>query len=280
MLLYPGFGAPSPVVSLSPEFLSDLAVSPDGSIIAARGLREELKLELYPARGGSPTVWSQPRPPHETSFHTSVTFVGDNAVALLSWPHLYVYDRQGRLQREIDLKPLMYGAEDLAANEEGEIFVVSASRHAAVVLSPEGQETAVLQPKGISGWMPGTLSTAHHGAVAVLDNENRIHAFEKKPSGWEETSVQPGQYAIGSNGYAMRADGWLFSQDLNSQESLVFDRERRRRLVVDPFRDPGPYNVGARFLGFDREGRLYTEANGKVVRFIPVADLADSAARK
>ncbi|MEP6995636.1 MAG: hypothetical protein ABI968_14020, partial [Acidobacteriota bacterium] len=280
VLFYPGFDAPVPVVSLGTDFLSDLAVSPEGSIVAARGLREKLELELYPAGGGPSAVWSQPRPPGETPYHTSVSFVGDNEVALLSWPHLYIYDRKGKPRREIDLKPMMQGAEDLAANEEGEIFVVSASRRGVVVLAPDGHETALLRPKGTSDWQPGSLSAAHRGPVAVLDNEIRIRIFEKTPSGWEETRVRPGEYATGPNAYAIGVDGWLFSQNAGTEESLVFDRELTRRVVADPAQDLARYHPGNRFLGFDREGRLYTEANGRVVKFVPIADSPGSAARK
>jgi hypothetical protein len=280
VLLYPGFDMVAPVVDVSPDFLSDLAVSPDGSIVVARGLRGESKLEFYPPRGGPPTVWSQPRPPGERPPFISVSFIGDKAVALLSWPHLYVYDRQGKLQREIDLKGVTEGAEGLAANEEGEIFVLSASRHGVVVLSPEGRETGLLQPKDARNWFPGKVAAAYRGPVAVLDSVNRIRVFEKTPSGWEETRVHPGQYLVDPNCYAIRADGWLFSQEANRHEFVVFDRELGHRVAAEPLHDPSRFALASKFLGFDREGRLYTGTSGRVTRLVPVAGRPAPAARE
>jgi hypothetical protein len=277
---YPGFDVAAPVVGVNPDFLSDLAVAPDGSIVVARGFREELKLELYPPQKGPSTVWSQPRPSGGRPPLVSVSFIGDRAVALLSWPHLSIYDRQGKLQREIDLTGMMDSAEGLAANEAGEIFVLSASGHGVFALSPEGRVTGLLQPKDPGNWVPESVSAAYRGPVAVLDSENHIRVFEKTASGWEQTRVQPGQHVVDPNHCAMRADGWLFSQDANTHEFVVFDRELGHRVTAEPLHDPSRFPPPSRFLGFDREGRLYTATSGRVTCLVPVGDRPASAAQK
>lgn len=272
VLLYPGFDPPDRVVDAEPQFLSDAAISPEGSVAIVRALRDAWKVEVHPPGGGPPKVWEQPKRAGETANRTTITFIGEKNVAFASWPHLFVFDRQAKLQKEIDLTSVCQDARGLAGNELGEIFVLSPSRYGIVVLSLDGRETGFLQPKDTPKWLPMTLSASYRGPVAVRDSADRIRVFEKGPSGWEAVRVQPGEYAVTEFRYSIRSDGWLFSQDSNTREAVVFDRELKRRVSLDPIQDLSRFELGNKFLGFDRAGRLYTENNGRVTRIAPVND--------
>ena len=280
-LPYPGFDPPVPAATVETSFLSGIAVGPDGAIATVHSRADEWRLDIHSPDGGPPVSFRQPRPAGEAQTRAALTFVGESDLALLAWPHLFVFGRDGRPRREIGLASLCRGAEDVGGNEAGELFVLSEWPRTVLVLSEDGRETARLAPReGAESWHPVRVSASLRGPVAVRDTAGRITLFEKRPgAGWFELRVEPVRYAIDEERFTVRSDGWLFALDSAAHEWVVFDREGKRRVARERFDDPSRFPPPHRFLGFDREGRFFVAAEGRVSKLVPAASGTSGSGR-
>jgi hypothetical protein len=265
---YAGYDAPVPIVKLDTAFLDSLAVSPSGEIGSLWAYQRRWKFALSPPGGGAEGVWELARP-EEHSERSNIAFAGAH-IALLDFPNLWLLDRSGRVLWKKDLRPRISEAHDLAANEIGELFVSASAPAGIHVFSPDGEPEAVLlYPQFGPSWMPMKASVPYRGPVAALDYGGKIRVFEQaSPSHWRVVRSQPGLYELESKLFQIREDGWLFARAWGWPEVLVFDELLKRRIARDPAHDLSTFDMGTRFLGFDRSGSLYIyrDGDGRVFR--------------
>jgi hypothetical protein len=272
---YAGYDSPVPVATFDKAFLASLAISPLGEIGSLWAHESRWKIALSPPCGGSVVVWEIQRP-EERSERSCIAFAGAH-IALLNFPNLWLLDRSGRVLWKKDLRPRISGAHDLAANEAGELFVSASAPAGIHVFSPDGEpETTLLYPQFGPSWEPMKASVPYRGPVAALDYGGKIRVFERaSPPQWRVVRSQPGLYSLESKLFQIREDGWLFARVWGwPPEVLVFDESLKRRIARDPAHDLSTFDMGTRFLGFDRSGSLYIyrDGDGRVFRLAQRAE--------
>lgn len=278
---YSGFHPPERVATVQKGFEADFAISPSGKTAMVGVFASDWRVQVFQSNGTKTAEWGHPIPVDVARRGCLIAFAGEERIVVVDWrwPMLLVYNLAGEIVTEIEVPPSVDVAYDIAANQEGEIFIASAANHCVLHLSLEGEELGRLTPPGHAGsqqWRPYQVSVPLRGPVAVGDYIGEIHVFEAdgaSPKRRRWAKVIPPQSEGGGPLFQIRQDGWIFMRYWDQVEFRVLDDQGRRRIAEQPAHDLSKLliNKCRQILGFDREENLYVwhEAGHEILRLAP-----------
>jgi DNA-binding beta-propeller fold protein YncE len=171
------------------------------------------------------------------------------------------------LAAELDIKAPdevggLSGPHDMAADAQGNVYVVDTNNHRVVKFSPEGQVLDTWDSTwwhGLTNWKPGGCLDADDHPLALGDGE----------------FCEPWGIAVDAEGRVYVADTW-------NHRIQVFDSEGRFLAKAGEFGQPGasiassPANFyGPRDVAVDQQGRVYVSDTGN--KRIQVFEYKDAA---
>ncbi|MEW6238628.1 MAG: glycosyltransferase family 39 protein [Candidatus Omnitrophota bacterium] len=290
---YEGYGAPQTAAAGDAAFAADFAVSPAGCLAMLHRGADSWKVRVTEADGAVAAEWEHPLVNHHHEPRYGVCFIGNDEIAVLDSPKVFLYDVRGNLEKEFDLPIDPLGGVDIAANLDGELFAASVDQHCVFYFRKEWSEFKRLAPQAKAGdreWNPRWLSFAAR-QLAVLDDREHIQLFENivdDPLEYRWKKEIPLQFNLGSDMenalsvilFQMSGRGWFYLRFLREKEFRVLDEKGVRRFASAPEGDLSILlqDRCRQIIGFDSGDRLYVwdERACVILRLEPIGnDLED-----
>ncbi len=286
--VYKGFHPPQKITTLDTDFNKDHDVSPSGRLVAMARDEDRWRLRVLNPQGKLISEWEHPLINIHHEVRYGVCFIGDETLAVLDSPSVLFYDINGNLLNELKLEMDVHGGLDIDANPAGEVFVACVDQQCVFYINSQTLETQRFRAKTTtngSRWVPRTLSASANGHLAVLDDRERIHFFQKSnlpetPYQWkrvhhlEYNMNAPRFDTIRSTRFQVDDNGWLFLKYLPESEFRVMDQHEKRRIASNPENDLSLLlkNKCHQVMGFDEQNRLYiwNLRSHEILRLAPI----------
>ncbi len=269
-LAYAGFRAPDRVGSVTAGVFTHVTVAPDGQFVALKIESDGWRVEVLGPGGDVAATWARPIAGRAWRDSAAVAVAADRSVTVLDVDVVARFDPAGRALGEVRLPFEGAGEEDLAANGDDELFVVSGAIDYVARVAVGGGVVGRLSPPAgaVRGrWTPIRVAAARKGVVAVADAAGSIHVFRRVGDGsrgWAWVRAIEPRWSGRPTTMAVREDGWIVAYYPSVKEWRVFDGDGAERTAADPAADLNALlrpNIPV-LAGFDRLGRLWAWHDG------------------
>jgi len=272
----PGFLAADGRGAVTKGVFTHVAVAPDGEFVALKILSDGWRVEVLDRHGAVAATWARRIAGRTARDSAAVAIAGGRSVAVLDVDVVARFDFSGLPLAKLRLPFECVGEEDLAADEDGDLFVVSgALDYVARIPADGGAVDRLAPPAGFvpGRWTPMRVAAARTGVVAAVDAGGTIHVFGRAGGGWRWVRALDPGWSGRPTAIAAREDGWIVAYYPSVAEWRVFDGEGAQRVALDPDHDLNTLlrpNIPV-LAGFDRLGRLWAwfGDTGTVARLAP-----------